>query len=381
MQNEITVKPVISIIILNWNNWKDTLECLNSVFQMNYPSTSIILVDNNSTDGSIKQIKDFTRRIPLETVELSEDEINKSNSEKIGIFKKEIYQKFKNDIHQKFILIKNNENRGFAGGNNVGINFALEYLDPDYILLLNNDTTVDEDLLHELLEVAGNNHLVGSIQPVLLNHDASSIDSLGQECYSWGAEDICMGYPLNDHKGFSDKEIFGSCAAAALYSSEVLRKTGLFDEDFFVELEDVDLSWKIRLHGYNSFLAGKSRVYHKRGVSGSLSSMDLIKGVKDEPIIRKWHRQSKNWLVIVIRYYPGSVIVRAVFRYPHKVFFTFFRLIYSSILLGKTRKTCKILRDNLKVRKKVQNNRLWEQIWQKWIKTSPTKCGNMVDDS
>ncbi|MCC7550719.1 MAG: glycosyltransferase, partial [Methanobacterium sp.] len=131
MQNEITVKPVISIIILNWNNWKDTLECLNSIFQMNYPLTNIILVDNNSTDGSIKQIKDFTRHIPLETVELSEDEINKSNSEKTGIFKKEIHQKFKNDIHQKFILIKNNENRGFAGGNNVGINFALEYLDPD----------------------------------------------------------------------------------------------------------------------------------------------------------------------------------------------------------------------------------------------------------
>jgi len=187
-----------------------------------------------------------------------------------------------------------------------------------------------------------------------------------------------MGQPLNHiEKGmFSDGEIFGSCAAAALYPSEVLRETGLFDEDFFVELEDVDLSWRIRLCGYNSFLAGKALVYHKRGVSGTLSSWDIIKGVKDGHMVRKWHCQSRNWLIIVTRYYPKSIIAKAIFRYPHKVLFTLFRLIYSSIILGKVSKTAKILHKNLKVRKKVEKNKVWSQIWQKWLKSSPTKCVN-----
>ena len=355
----------VSIVIINWNNWMDTLECLKSLLNINNSVFQIVLVDNNSTDDSITQIRDFARQIPLEIAEFREGELENPRS--------------KNDLQEKLVLIKNNINHGFAAGNNIGVHFALQYLNPDYVLLLNNDTITHENFLDELLRVACRNDRVGSIQPVLLNYDASAIDSLGQECYWWGAEDICMGQPLNHiEKGiFSDGEIFGSCAAAALYPCEVLRETGLFDGDFFVELEDVDLSWRIRLSGYNSFLAGNALVYHKRGISSTLSSGDIIKGVKDESMVRKWHRQSRNWLVIVTRYYPKSIIARAIFRYPHKVLFTLFRLIYSSIILGKIRKTGKILHKNLKVRKKVKKNRFWSQICQKWLKSSPTKCGNM----
>ncbi|AXV39032.1 glycosyltransferase family 2 protein [Methanobacterium sp. BAmetb5] len=359
----------VSIVIINWNNWMDTLECLKSLLKINSSSFQIVLVDNNSTDDSITHIRDFARQIPLEIAEFRESELENLRSN--------------NDLQEKLVLIKNNINHGFAAGNNIGVRFALQYLNPDYVLLLNNDTIAHENFLHELLRVAGRNDRVGSIQPVLLNYEASAIDSLGQECYWWGAEDICMGQSLKSiEKGmFGDEEIFGSCAAAALYPSEVLRETGLFDGDFFVELEDVDLSWRIRLSGYNSFLAGNALVYHKRGISSTLSSGDIIKGVKDESMVRKWHRQSRNWLVIVTRYYPKSIIARAIFRYPHKVLFTLFRLIYSSIILGKIRKTGKILHKNLKVRKKVKKNRFWSQIWQKWIKNSPTKCGNVNMDS
>lgn len=384
--------PKISIIILNWNNWKDTLKCLKSIFQINYSSFNVILVDNDSTDDSINQFRYFSTSINTLIIEFDENEIKDANihsKDSTGnLIEKDIKSDYKSSPLSNFcvessycknlFLIKNNENHGFAGGNNVGMSFALEYLNPDYILLLNNDTTVDKHFLDEMLKVAGGKDSVGSVQALLLNHNGVTIDSMGQECYWWGAEDICMGNSLNDGREYLDKsgvnmEIFGSCAAAALYPSEVLRKTGLFDEVFFVELEDVDLSWRIRLMGYKSYLARNALVYHKRGVSGTIKSGDLVMGLSNKSMIGKWYHQSKNWLLIVGRYYPHSVVVKAVFRYPHKVFFTYFRLCYSCIWLGKTMKTFKILSKNSKTGKEIKKNPFWDKIVQKWIKKG-LKC-------
>jgi len=357
--------PKVSIVILNWNNWRDTLECLKSIFQINYSIYNVVLVDNASNDHSILEIRNFSTSISRGIIELNENEIKEVNihsknnhiqDSTENLIKNNVNSDFKPGMLNSFsedsifvknlFLIKNNENHGFTGGNNIGMNFALGHLNPDYILLLNNDTKVSEHFLDEMLKVARANDSVGSVQAVLLNHNGKDIDSLGQECYWWGAEDICMGTSLDYGQGFLDEsidnmEIFGSCAAAALYPSKVLRKTGLFDEDFFVELEDVDLSWRIRILGYNSYLASKSLVYHKRGVSGTITSGDLVRGLTNKSMIGKWHHQSKNWLIIVLRYYSLSVLVKALFRYPHKVFFTLFRLIYSCIWLGKTKETFK----------------------------------------
>lgn len=390
--------PKVSIVILNWNNWKDTLECLESIFQINYSFYNVVLVDNASTDHSIPEIRDFSTSISREIIELNENEIKEVNihskNNHIHNFTENLIKNnvnsadFKPGNHNRFgeeyifgknlFLIKNNENHGFTGGNNIGMNFALEHLNPDYILLLNNDTTVRKNFLDEMLKVAGSNDSVGSVQAVLLNHNGKAIDSLGQECYWWGAEDICMGTSPNV-QGFVDEstdimEIFGSCAAAALCPSKVLRKTGLFDDAFFVELEDVDLSWRIRLMGYKSYLASKSLVYHKRGVSGTITSGDIVRGLANKSMIGKWYHQSKNWLIIVLRYYPLSVMVKALFRYPHKVFFTFFRLIYSSIWLGKTEETFKILLNNSKNGKKIKKNPYWVGTVRKWVKKNPREC-------
>jgi len=391
--------PKVSIVILNWNNWKDTLECLKSIFQINYSRYNVVLVDNASTDHSILEIRNFSTSISREIIELNENEIKEvnihsktnhihnstenliKNNLNSADFKPSVLNSFGEEsiFGKNLFLIKNNENHGFAGGNNIGMNFALEYLNPDYILLLNNDTTVSKHFLNEMLKVACGKDSVGSVQALLLNQNGKAIDSLGQECYWWGAEDICMGTSLDNAQIFiggsnDNMEIFGSCAAAALYPSKVLRETGLFDEDFFVELEDVDLSWRIRLMGYKSYLARKSLVYHKRGVSGTIRSGDLVRGLTNKPMIGKWYHQSKNWLIIVLRYYSFSVMVKALFRYPHKVFFTFFRLIYSCSWLGKTKETFKILLDNSKTGKEIKKNPYWDETVRKWVKKSPRKC-------
>lgn len=370
----------ISIVILNWNSWKNTLECLKYLFRIKYLNFQIVIVDNASHDNSIHKIRDFIKNIPMDMVEYHENEIRMAGITSERAEKVKCGSNFNSirdaNFFEKIYLIENNENRGFAGGNNIGMDFSIQCLFPDYILLLNNDTKVDEDFLDELLDVAQNNDNLGSIQALLLDENGLNIDSLGQECYWWGAEDICMGHPFKEViiRNMGDIEIFGSCAAAVMYPVGVLNKTGLFDTDFFVELEDVDLSWRIRLMGYQSYLARNSIVYHKRGVSGTITTVDLVKGLKNKSMIDKWYHQSKNWFLIVLRYYPPSVVVKAVFRYPHKVIFTFFRLIYSSLLMGRTRETFKILLDNLKTRKKLKKNPRWGETGQKWIKTGPKKC-------
>ncbi|MCE5214153.1 MAG: glycosyltransferase, partial [Methanobacterium sp.] len=102
--------PKVTIVIVNWNGWEDTIECLKSLYHVNYTNFNIIIVDNHSQDDSVKKIKDYIE-------------------------------------NKKLILIVNDENYGFAEGNNIGIRYAQKNFNPDYILLLNNDTIVDKEFL------------------------------------------------------------------------------------------------------------------------------------------------------------------------------------------------------------------------------------------
>jgi hypothetical protein len=127
--------PHVTIILLNWNGWKDTLECLESIYQISYPSFSVVLVDNYSTDDSLPKIRDFCSGELNVFSELKAGNISKiiKNPSKKPI---ELWEFNESDIEEKtyfkesikslpsgsnLFLIKNNENYGFAGGNNVGI--------------------------------------------------------------------------------------------------------------------------------------------------------------------------------------------------------------------------------------------------------------------
>ena len=124
----------VFLIILNWNGAKDTIECLRSIGRMkgdNY-KLKVIVIDNASSDGSVKEIQ--------------KAEINN--------------QKEKLD----FKLIRNEYNLGFSEGNNVGIKYAVEN-EADYILILNNDTQVDGNLIQELVKFADKNKDVGIVSP------------------------------------------------------------------------------------------------------------------------------------------------------------------------------------------------------------------------
>ncbi|WP_297480865.1 glycosyltransferase family 2 protein, partial [Thermococcus sp.] len=181
--------PRVSIIILNWNGWEDTIECLESLYRITYPNYDVIVVDNGSMDDSIQKIMKYAEgkievhskffeynpsNKPIKVFEVNEEEARQ------GIFNKPSYEKF--NVNRRMILIKNMENYGYAGGNNIGIKFALSILNPDYVLLLNNDTVVDPNFLTELVKVAESNEKIGIVGPKIYYYDYNGKSNIIQYC-------------------------------------------------------------------------------------------------------------------------------------------------------------------------------------------------------
>jgi GT2 family glycosyltransferase len=345
-------QPRVAIVILNWNGWSDTNKCLESMYNIKYKDYYIVVVDNDSADDSYRKIKDNFERVigpssegPAKILEYTK-EVAELGSGK----EKEITRLPSN---KRLIMIKNDRNLGFAGGNNVGIEYALKTLDPKYILLLNNDTFVDQFFLTKLVEAIEADEKIGSVQSLLLKSDGKHIDSLGQYLSESGAYDLGSGLI---YKGVvNNTEIFGPCAAAALYRSASLRDVGLFDESFFVIFEDVDLSWRIRLKGYSSFLVPSSIVYHKRGVSAGWRTR--------KPSRTTRYYSIKNWLIIAVRYYPSPHTLYTLHKFLHYLFWS---MLYA-LKMRRSKETIRQLYDSLVIRKGLRENAIWTEIQSRWI--------------
>ena len=159
------MEPKVSIILLNWNGWEDTVECLESLYQISYTNYNIILVDNNSEDDSLHRIKEYLMGdMPIRSEFYEYDTSNKPIQ---LVCKGETPR----NGDESLILIKNTENLGFAGGNNVGIEYSMQELKPDYVLLLNNDTVVDKYFLNELVKTGESNPEIGFVGAKTLFYD------------------------------------------------------------------------------------------------------------------------------------------------------------------------------------------------------------------
>lgn len=273
------MNPHVAIIILNWNGWKDTIECLESLYRINYPDYDVIVVDNGSEDESIEKIKKYCQgKIKVKSKFFEYDQRNKP----IKVFEyKEEELKPKNDDNnlisnlspnKKIILIENKENYGFAEGSNIGINFAINNLKSDYILLLNNDTVVDREFLNELINVAESCLQIGAVGPKTYFYDKKGMIQWAAGGFmepeyfkveSIGSFEVDNGqYDENLELDY----IVGSCV---LCKREVIEKTGLLDHSYFMYFEDVDWSIKILRNGYKCYYAYKSKIWHKMGVSSN----------------------------------------------------------------------------------------------------------------
>ena len=239
--------PLASIVILNYNGYKWLKLCIPSLIKTNYSEFEIIIVDNGSTDQSVEYLR-------------------------------------KNWQHC-IKIIELGENLGFAEGNNIGIREAKG----DIIALLNNDMEVDKDWLRVAVEALQSDERVGAVQPKIMQHDnKETIYCAGLSIDKFG---LCtqIGFGEKDYGQYDYlSEIWGSCGGAMVGWKHLLMKVGLFDPAFFIYYEDVDLSWRIKLSGYNILLASSSLVYHVGSATAKSLPSEFVKFHITKNIIISW---------------------------------------------------------------------------------------------
>jgi GT2 family glycosyltransferase len=230
----MTIAPLTYIIVLNWNGWQDTMECVESCSKLTYPNFQILIVDNGSTDGSVMQ------------------------------------------LHERFPaieLLQTGKNLGFAGGNNVGIRHALEQ-GADYIWLLNNDTIVDPSALSELVHIAQLDDNVGIVGSKIFYYGKPDVIWFagGWIRYSTGN---CghIGQQEKDKDRFekvTEADYITGCSL--LIKSNVINKVGLMDERFFLYYEDADWNLRVKEHKFKIYYVPSSKVWHKVSMAVGMGS-------------------------------------------------------------------------------------------------------------
>jgi len=308
--------PEVSIVILNWNGWENTLECLESIFLIDYPNYKIVIVDNGSYDQSIERIRDYAQgKLNIESslilntspqnrkmVEFSLKEVEE------GISKKKYL-----DHKGMVILIKSDKNYGFAEGNNIGIRFALNHLDPDYVLLLNNDTFVEKNFLESLVETAETDKNIGIVGPkVCYYHKPEVINSAGVVMNWSSGIGTNLGIDEVDEGQFNETSDFDALIGVCLLiRTSVFEKIGYLDQKFFLLLEETDFCIRAKNSNFRVIFHPKSKVYHKEGFSGKLNPSSLYFISRNRLFLIKKHQPMKKILIygtrICLRSFLDSV--------------------------------------------------------------------------
>ena len=323
------MRPKVSIIILNWNGWKDTIECLESVFRNTYPNYQVIVVDNDSADGSMDKIKawaDGKQKVltpepthplyylshPPAKKPISYIYYTREKAEKVGNIKLEekITTKWQEQRKSNskelnptsscpLIFIQTGENLGFAGGNNVGIRYTILKSDSNYIWLLNNDTVVNKNALIEMVKLSENDEEIGMVGSKLLYYDKKDIIQAlgGTDQINWKTigKHICS-FEKDQSKLDTNFEIKGYVhGASLLVKKKVIKMTGMFDDKYFMLVEETDWCFRASELGWKLFCSGKSKIWHKGGASSGKSAQKVFFG-------RQSIRSSLNKFVIVNYY-------------------------------------------------------------------------------
>ena len=270
--------PLVSIIILNWNGKELIRECIDSVLKSHYSPLEIILADNGSTDGSVEFVRSQFPSV---------------------------------------IILENNENWGYAEGNNRGIKIT----QGKYVVTLNNDVVVDPDWLKKPIEYLENDPRIGSVCCRQMNYyDQSVIDSL----FHYPSPELIF-----DREGHGEKYDPHSFASApgyviapnggsAVYRKSMFMELGGFDGNFFAYHDEADLSMRVFLFGWKCLYVPDSVVYHKEGIS--------FKKTKGKATY--YHERNRMWFIF--KFFPCIFILKNF--YP--IFYDELRNIKNYVLLG-----------------------------------------------
>ncbi len=267
-------KPVIAVIILNWNGFWDTIECLRSLASVKYENLRIIVVDNGSDN------EDYLR---------FQDEFPKIN------------------------LVLSKENLGFTGGNNLGIEYAIKY-NPDYFLLLNNDTTVEPNFIDYLLEVFDKYKNTGIAAPRINYYDEpKKIWTEGGKISRFRGSGFAYSESFDEEIKTEFKNVTFVSGCCMLIRKEVIDTIGLFDNNYFLYVEDADLCKRTLDAGYKIYVAYKSKIYHKvsSSTNSNLSGLPLYYMTRNRLYFAK--KNFSNTYLITFLYLLLTMILKGIF--------------------------------------------------------------------
>lgn len=266
--------PKVGIIILNWNGWQDTIECLESLYQINYPTYHVIIVDNGSSDESLEKITEYCAgkltiesdffKYKLDNKPIKVTQYTREEIEAEELLGKDIPN---SSLNRELVIIKNEKNYGFPEGNNIGIKYASR-MNTDYFLLLNNDTIVDPNFLTELIRVAGSSPSIGLLGPkIYFYYRPNVIQATGGKIIWWAG--LILVYGNKEDRGQYDEIterdfLFGT---SFLIKRVVLEKISFMDPYFFFGLEEYDYCHRAKKAGFKILYVPKSNVWHKVGAS------------------------------------------------------------------------------------------------------------------
>ena len=240
----MTINKNTAVIIPNYNGLRFMEVCMKALERQSFKDFYVIIVDNGSTDGSAEYIKGL---------------LTDSASYELTI---------------KAILLF--ENTGFSGAVNAGIKMAIDD-GAEFSILLNNDTEAEPDYIKALVERISEDKRIFSVSPLMIQyHNRELIDDAGDgyNLLGWGFQ-MGVGHRADEKAYMKGREVFTSCAGAAIYRNDIFKELELspgeyFDREHFAYLEDIDIGYRARIRGYRNIYCPNARIFHVgSGTSGS----------------------------------------------------------------------------------------------------------------
>jgi len=267
--------PKVYIVVLNWNGWEDTIECLASLLKLNYSNFQIVVIDNGSTDESVEKIKAWI-------------------------------------AGKNIVLIETKQNLGYAGGNNIGLRYAIDQGDFGYAWILNNDTTVDPKALGHMVERMKGDSKIGICGSVILDYDErTKISGLIGSYDRWLGQAFCRRmndvYDLKNIKEYKklERKMDYVPGASMLVSKEFLNDIGLMCEDYFLFFEEIDWATRAKKK-YTLALALESIVYHKSSVSIKKKEQEMSAQKKGFNLMHDRY-VTRNRLLFTAKFFPYAL--------------------------------------------------------------------------
>ena len=248
----------VSIIILNYRNAVDTVECLESVLRLDYPNFQVIVVDNASPDDSVEHLKNWAQG--LETAPASEHPelaalTQPALPKPIAVGTPTALE------NQQLTLIESSANKGFAAGNNLGIAHALKRHNAHYIWLLNNDTIVPPNALRALVDAhvqrSAHGQQVGILGSKLRFYDTPELlQGIGTRFFPKRARILQIGTLEPDTGQYDDgqTQVDSIIGASIFVSADFINHVGPMAEEYFLYNEEIDWSERARRAGYTRWL-------------------------------------------------------------------------------------------------------------------------------